>query len=184
LEAKAMFHPDTQFLIDHWSGLSAAEGARAGVPLRADFQPDTLGLRLPRAFIADRIGEGGVLRLSGSWIEAFHDQSLTDRPFTCVWVPDSHALVRAAAVQAVREARPVVIVAVAGVHAATLEIALVPLRGSSGQVNRVAGLYAPSGSLSFAAQDSRLLTARVSIGVGPAARAPLALAAVGGRRVA
>lgn len=179
-----MFHPDTQFLIDHWTRLSASEGARAGVPSRAGFHPDALGLRLPRAFIADRIGEGGVLRLSGGWIEAFHAQALKDRPFSCVWVEDSHALVRAAAVQAVREARPVVVVAVAGAGATPLEIALVPLRGSSGEVDRVAGLYAPSGSLSFAAHDCRLLTARVSIGVGPVARAPLALAAVGGRRVA
>ena len=179
-----MFHPDTQFLIDHWTRLSAGDGARAGVPSRAGFHPDALGLRLPRAFIADRLGHGGVLRLSGSWIEAFHAQALKDRPFSCVWVEDSHALVRAAAVQAVREARPVVVVALAGSIATPIEITLVPLRGRSGEVDRIAGLYAPSGSLSFAADDCRLLTARISIGVGPVARAPLALAAVGGRRVA
>ena len=179
-----MFHPDTQFLIDHWTRLSAGEGVRAGVPSRADFHPDVLGLRLPRAFIADRIGDGGVVRVSGGWIAAFHAQPLKDRPFSSVWVEESHALVRAAAVQAVREARPVVIVAVAGANATSLEITLVPLRGSSDQVDRVAGLYAPSGTLSFAAHDCRLLTARVSIGVGPVARAPLALAAIGGRRVA
>ncbi len=179
-----MFHPDTQFLIDHWTRLAAGEDARAGVPSRAGFHPDALGLRLSRAFIADRIGQGGVLRLSGGWIEAFHAQALKDRPFSCVWVPDSQGLVRAAAVQSVREARPVVIVAVAGANATAIEITLVPLRGRSGQVDRVAGLYAPSGSLSFAADDCRLLTARVSIGVGRVARAPLTLAAVGGRRVA
>lgn len=179
-----MFHPDTQFLIDHWTRLSAGAGARAGVPTRASFHPDALGLRLPRAFIADRIGDGGVLRLCGGWIEAFHAQPMKDRPFSGLWVTDSHPLVRAAALQALREARPVVIVAVAGGNATPIEITLVPLRGPSGQVDRVAGLYAPSGSLTFAARDCRLLTARVSIGVGPVARAPLALAAVGGRRVA
>lgn len=179
-----MFHPDTQFLIDHWTRLSTGDGARAGVPPRTSFQPDALGLRLPRAFIADRIGEGAVLRLSGGWIEAFHGQPLTGRPLSSVWAPGSHALVQSAIVQSIREARPVVIVAVAGDRATPVEITLVPLRGASGQVDRVAGLYAPSGSLSFAPRESRLLTARVSVAVGPVARAPLALAAVGGRRIA
>jgi hypothetical protein len=39
-------------------------------------------------------------------------------------------------------------------------------------------------SLSLAIDEPRLLTARVSIGVGETARPALALAAVGGRRIA
>jgi len=58
------------------------------------------------------------------------------------------------------------------------------VRGPSGAVDRILGLYAPMATLSFATDEPRLLTARVSIGVGEAPRPPLALAAVGGRRIA
>lgn len=179
-----MFHPDTQFLIDHWTGLSRRGSARAGIPHRAALEPDTLGLRLPRAFMAERSGEEAVIRLAGSWIEAFHGEPLKDHPLLSVWRTASRPLVAAAMTQTVREARPVVIAALAGFLSAQIEIALVPLRGPSGAVDRILGLYAPLATLSFAADEPRMLTARVSIGVGEAARPALALAAVGGRRIA
>lgn len=56
-----MFHPDTQFLIDHWTGLSRQPSVRAGVPDRTALEPDVLGLRLPRAFIAERAGDDAVI---------------------------------------------------------------------------------------------------------------------------
>ncbi len=179
-----MFHPDTQFLIDHWTGLSRRDGVRAGIPDRAALEPDALGLRLPRAFIAERHGEDAVIRLAGGWIEAFHGEPLKDRTLLSVWRTASRPLVAAALTQTVREARPVVIAALAGVLSAQIEVVLVPLRGPSGGVDRVLGLYAPTATLSLAADEPRLLTARVSMGVGQAARPALALAAVGGRRVA
>ena len=179
-----MFHPDTQFLIDHWTGLSRQGAVRAGIPDRASLEPDALGLRLPRAFIAERDGEDAVIRLAGTWIEGFHGEPLKDRALLSVWRTASRPLVAAAMTQTVREARPVVIAALAGFLSAQIEIALVPLRGPSGAVDRILGLYAPMATLSFAADEPRLLTARVSIGVGEAARPALALAAVGGRRIA
>ena len=179
-----MFHPDTQFLIDHWTGLSRRGAVRAGIPDRASLEPDALGLRLPRAFIAERNGEDSVIRLAGTWIEGFHGEPLKDRALLSVWRTASRPLVAAAMTQTVREARPVVIAALAGFLSAQIEIALVPLRGPSGAVDRILGLYAPMATLSFAADEPRLLTARVSIGVGEAARPALALAAVGGRRIA
>ena len=93
-------------------------------------------------------------------------------------------LAQRAAGQTVREARPVVIAALAGFLSARIEVALVPLRGPSGTVDRILGLYAPMATLSLATDEPRLLTARVSIGVGDAARPCLTLAAVGGRRIA
>lgn len=179
-----MFHPDTQFLIDHWMGLSRRSAVRAGIPDRAALEPDALGLRLPRAFIAERIGEDAVIRLAGSWIEGFHGESLKDRALLSVWRNASRPLVSAAMTQTVREARPVVIAALAGVLSAQIEVTLVPLRGPTGTADRILGLYAPTATLSFATDEPRLLTARVSIGVGEAARPALALAAVGGRRIA
>lgn len=179
-----MFHPDTQFLIDHWTALSRGKAVRAGVPDRASLEPDALGARLPRTFIAERDGEEAVIRLAGTWIEGFHGEALRDRALLSLWRTSSRPLVVASIAQTAREARPVVIAALAGALSAPIEIALVPFRGPAGAVDRILGLYAPVATLSLAADEPRLLTARVSIGVGEATRPPLALAAVGGRRIA
>ena len=179
-----MFHPDTQFLIDHWSGLSQGEAVRAGIPERTALAPHVLGLRLPRAFVAERTPDDAVIRLGGSWIEALHDAPLKDIPFLSLWRTASRPLVFAALTQIVREARPVVISALAGAAPGAIEIVLVPMRGPTGEPDRILGLYAPVATLTLAADESRLLTARVSIGAGEPARAPLSLAAVGGRRIA
>lgn len=179
-----MFHPDTQALIDQWTALSRKPGVRAGVPERSAFAPDGLGLRLPRAFMAERIGDDAVLRLAGSWIESFHGGALADRSLLSLWRTASRPLVAAAVIQTIREARPVVVSALAGALSAPIEITFAPFRGPSGQPDRILGLYAPTATLSFVSEDPRLLTARVSIGVGAVGRAALSLATVGGRRVA
>jgi hypothetical protein len=179
-----MFHPDTQFLIDHWMSLSRRPESRAGIPRRAALEPDALGLRLPRAFMAHREGEDAVIRLAGNWVEAFHGEPLKDHALLSLWRAASRPLVSTALSQAVREGRPVVIVALAGSVAAQIEITLLPLRGPSGRPDRLLGLYAPAATLTLATDEPRLLTARVSIGVGDPGRPPLSLAAVGGRRIA
>lgn len=179
-----MFHPDTQFLIDHWTSLARRGDVRAGIPDRASLEPDALGLRLPRAFVVQRIGEDPVIRVAGEWIEAFHGEPLKNQPLLSLWRAASRPLVAAALTQALREARPIVVVALAGAIPAQIEIVLVPLRGPSGDADRVLGLYAPIATLTLAAEEPRLLTARVSMGVGESARAPLSLAAVGGGRIA
>lgn len=179
-----MFHPDTQFLIDHWTALSRRSVSRGGIPDRAALEPDALGLRLPRTFMAQRCRDDAVVRLAGGWIEGFHGDSLKGQSLLSLWRTASRPLVSTAVLQAVREGRPVVIVALAGSLTAQIEVALLPLRGPSGRPDRLLGLYAPAATLTLAADEPRLLTARVSIGVGDAARPPLSLAAVGGRRIA
>lgn len=179
-----MFHPDTQFLIDHWTALSRRPETRGGIPDRAVVEPDALGLRLPRAFMAQRARDDAVIRLAGGWIEGFHGEVLKDQSLLSLWRSASRPLVATAMTQTIREGRPVVIVALAGGVAAQIEITLLPLRGPTGAPDRLLGLYAPSATLTLAADEPRLLTARVSIGVGEAARAPLSLAAIGGRRIA
>jgi hypothetical protein len=183
-EGKAMFHPDTQFLIDHWTTLSRRPESRGGIPDRAALEPALLGLRLPRIFMAQRSREDAVVRLAGSWIEGFHGEGLKDRSLLSLWRTASRPLVSTALLQAVREGRPVVVVALAGSVAAQIEVTLLPLRGPSGRPDRLLGLYAPAATLTLATDEPRLLTARVSIGVGDVVRAPLSLAAVGGRRIA
>jgi hypothetical protein len=179
-----MFHPDTQFLIDHWTGLSRRTDARAGIPARSAVDPAALGLRLPRVFMVERPGEDAVVRLAGGWIEDFHGEHLKDQPLLSLWRSGSRPLLAAALTQALREARPVVVIALVGQAAAQIEITVVPLRGPSGEPDRILGLYAPSSTLTLASDESRLLTGRLSIAVGEPARAPLSLAAVHGRRLA
>ena len=179
-----MFHPDTQFLIDHWTSLAGCPESRGGIPNRADVEPDALGLRLPRAFVARRTGEDAIIRLAGSWIEGFHGEALKGHSLVSLWRAASRPLVSTALTQTVREGRPVVVVALAGAIATQIEVTLLPLRGPSGEPDRLLGLYAPAATLTLATDEPRLLTARVSIGVGEAARAPLSLAALHGRRIA
>jgi hypothetical protein len=179
-----MFHPDTQFLIDRWTALSQAEGVRAGVPARADLAPEVLAARLPRTFLAERSGEDARLRLTGSWIESFHGEALAVSSLLNLWRTASRPLVSVALAQTFREARPVVIVALAGSVSAPIEVTFTPLRSSSGQPDLVLGLYAPASGFALAVDESRLLTARVSIGVGNPGRPALSLAAIDGRRVA
>ena len=179
-----MFHPDTQFLIDHWTALSRRPESRGGIPDRAAVEPDVLGLRLPRAFTARRTGDDALIRIAGSWIEGFHGEPLKDRPLLPLWRKASRPLVSTALTQTIREGRPVVIAGLAGSIAVQIEVTLLPLRGPGGEPDRLLGLYAPSATLTLAADEPRLLTARVSIGVGEAARAALSLAAVHGRRIA
>lgn len=179
-----MFHPDTQFLIDHWTTLSRRAESRGGIPDRAALEPDALGLRLPRIFVAQWTGDGATVRLAGSWIEGFHGESLRGQSLLSLWRTASRPLVTTALHQAIREGRPVVVAALAGSIAAQIEVSLLPLRGSSGRPDRLLGLYAPAATLTLATDEPRLLTARVSISVGDAARAPLSLASVGGRRIA
>jgi hypothetical protein len=183
-KASPMFQPDTQFLIDHWAGLSQAPVARAGIPSRAALEPQSLGLRLPRTLLADRLGDTPCLRLAGGWIEAFHGEPLKDRPLLSLWTPGSSALVGAAITQTVREARPVVVIATVGAAASHIEVVFAPLRTASGEPDLILGLYAPSETLALTRDESRLLTARLSVGAGAPARAPLSLAAVRGRRLA
>lgn len=179
-----MFHPDTQFLIDHWRRLAHRRTVRAGVPDRAALRPDDLGPRLPRAFMIGLDEDGMTVRLAGGWIEAFHDRPLRGQPFASLWRSGSEGLASGAVFQSIREARPVVLIAAAGARPTGIELVFTPLRGASGAIDRVLGLYAPSATLTLAKDESRLLTARLSLGVGEPGRPALSLAAVHGRRVA
>lgn len=179
-----MFHADTHLLIDHWTSLSRRAGVVADVPDRNSFHPDALGLRLPRVFMAEVDASGCRLRTIGSWIEFFHGSSVKHEPLTTLWRDSSHAMVTAAVAQCIHETRPVVIKAAIGLSGDLIEVTLAPLRGATGQIDRIVGLYTPLSTLAFGEGDSRLLTGRVCIGVGNSGRAALSLAAIDGRRIA
>jgi len=179
-----MFHPDTQALIDLWSGWSRDPAARAGLPPRTTLRPDALGPRLTRAFLAERVGDDVRLRLAGDWLESFHDARLTGASLTALWRTPSIPMVAAAVRQSVREARPVVVVAAAGVGNAPLEVSLAAFQGDALGRELILGLYAPTATLTLPVRTPHRLTARVSMAVGEPARPRLSLAALDGRRIA
>lgn len=179
-----MFHADTHLLIDHWTTLSRAPSATGGIPNRNSLHPDALGLRLPRLLLAETSERQMHLRVAGSWIESFHGGALQGRSLQSLWRETSHAMIDGAVTQCFQDARPVVIKAAVGLSGDLIEVTLAPLRGASGQIDRLIGLYTPLSTLALGEGDSRLLTGRVCIGVGQPPRVPLSLAAVHGHRIA
>lgn len=175
-----MFHSGTQSLIDRWAALPRA----AGVPLRADLEPMRFGRLVPQLFTADRTVDGATFRLAGAWIETLHGRSMSGVPWLDLWAVESRALVAAAIVQTVREARPVVMVAEAARLRGILEIVVAPLRDAEGRPDRLLGLYQPVAEQERRREAVGPLTARLSVGVGVPNRPALTLAALDGRRIA
>ncbi len=180
-----MFHPDTQLLIDHWTGLARATDVRGGIPDRAGLRPEALGRRLPRAFVADWQDGQAVLRLAGTALELFYRRPLAGESLATLWRPASNDLIADALAQSIREARPVVVVGLApGDPAVPVEMVVAPLRGPTGRPDQLLGLFAPAAALTPISQGAVLLTARVAVAAGEPGRPPLSLAAVQGRRIA
>lgn len=180
-----MFHPDTQLLIDHWTGLAQAADVRGGIPARSRLHPEAFGRSLPRAFVADWQEGQPRLRLAGTALEAFYRRPLAGDPLASLWRPASADLIAAALAQSVREARPVVVVGLApGDPAVPVEMVVAPLRGPSGRTDQLLGLFAPAAALTPAGEGPVLLTARVAVAAGAPGRPALSLAAVQGRRIA
>ncbi len=175
-----MFHSGTQTLIDHWTALPAA----GRIPARSAFAPLAFGLRVPQLFSADRTADGARFRLAGAWVEGLHGRPLRGLDWLDLWRPDSQSLVAASIVQAFREGRPVVLAAEAPDLVGLVEVVIAPLRSASGAADRLVGLYQPVSAIDRTAEAVGLLGARLSIAVGPRERPRLALAAVGGRRIA
>ena len=175
-----MFHSGTQTLIDHWLALPQA----ARIPARAAFDPVALVALMPQMFMADRMDQGARFRLAGGWIERAHGRSMRGVDWLPLWREDGRPMVAAAVVQAFREARPVALVAEAEGLTGPLEIVIAPLRSASGEADRLLGLYQPTHAADRQADGVGVLSARLSVGVGPVARAPLTLAAIDGRRIA
>lgn len=177
-----MFHPDTQLLIDQWAALADGAGAASGVPARAAVDPAAFGGRLPRVFVAERLEDDIRFRLAGGWIEDLHGGPLKGRSVLALWSPASQPLARAALNQCVHQTRPVVIVNSVGSRGAVVEVVVAPLGGPSGAVDRYLGLIAPSATLALAKDESRLLTARLSVAAEARPRVLTHLAPITGRR--
>jgi hypothetical protein len=175
-----MFHFGTQTLIDHWTALPGADR----IPARAAFNPMAMGVLASQLFSADRTDPDARVRLAGAWIERVHGEALRGLDWLTLWREEGRPMVSAAILQSFREARPVVLVAEAERLNGTLEIVIAPLRSASGEADRLVGLYQPTHAADRDADSVGALNARLSVGVGQTARAPLQLAAIDGRRIA
>lgn len=176
-----MFHPGTSALIEAWTALPGA----GRIPARADFDPMTLALHLPRLFAAGRgEAERWPLRLTGGWIERVDGRNLTGFDWLEMWRPDSRPMAAAAIRQSIREARPVVVIAESPRLVAPVEVVLAPLRDRSGAADRLIGLYQPLDADDLAAEAVGALSIRLSVAAGDSRRAPLSLATLDGRRIA
>jgi hypothetical protein len=139
-----MFHASTQKLIDDWA--RRCEGRRA--PLRADFSPTTLGELMPQLCMLDARDDS--FRLIGGLISDLHGQDLRGELFQSLWRPEDAAKAAAATAEVRATLQPVVVSALAHTaegYETRLEIALAPLLGAGGHVERLLGLYQPTSSL-------------------------------------
>lgn len=173
-----MFHSGTQTLIDHWTALPGS----SRIPARTAFDPMRLAPLAPQLFMIERTG--ARIRLAGGWVERAHGRALRGLDWLILWRAEAQPMVAAAILQAFREARPVVLTAEAPGLLSVIEIVVTPLRGASGEADRLLGLYQPTRTGDGEARDIGPMTARFATGVGPVARAPLTLAAIDGRRIA
>jgi hypothetical protein len=176
-----MFHSGAQHLIDLWSHLP-----RAGrFPEQSAFDPVELGRALPHAFIAEMTEAGAAFRLAGSWIETLHGRPLKGVRWLDLWAKESRLLIHRTTTQALIEARPMVIMAMAGPDQAPVEVVMAPIRGPSGQADRLLGLYQPTTEGAKTLKDVGPLSARLAVPVVAQPGRPLpTLAVVDGRRVA
>ena len=170
-----MFHSGTQTLIDLWSRLPRSGRA----PDRSAFDPVSLGLALPRAFLLEPTPGGLSLRLAGGWIERLHDRPLKGVRWLDLWAQDSRILVHRSATQAVHEARPVVILAQAGLRLEPIEVVIAPLG-----TDRLLGLYQPTTAAGADLREIVTLNARMAAPAAIPARPAPVLAALDGRRIA
>lgn len=179
-----MFQPDTQRLIDDWTALARASGVRGGIPRRTAFRPESLGARMPRAFLVEQRPEGPTLRVAGGWLELLHNRPLCGADFLSLWGAASRPLVAETLSQALRQARPMVVVARVGAGDTTVEVTMTPLRGRSGRPDRILGLMAPAEPVTLDHDQPCLLTARLAVAAGDPGRPELSVASVRGRRLA
>jgi hypothetical protein len=192
-----MFHPNTQRMIDDWTRRCGDRPA----PLRTDFSPAALGGLMPQLFMLDGASGEDDFRLVGGLIFDLHARDLRGVPFRELWAR-ADMLKATAALSEVRATLAPIVVS-ARAHTAQgyetrIEIALAPLLGTDGTVERVLGLYQPTSSLarllgkpvealSFRALQpagaSEALWSPVAAPQRPA-RADLRVVAIDGRRVA
>lgn len=136
-------HAHTETLLAYW------ETRRNGrpAPARADIVPRDLSNLLSWLFILERAdADHHVFRLAGTGICALYRRELREQNFLDLWRGFDRHHVRALIESALAAPAPATATATAyALDGQTIdaEMALLPLRGPSGQADRVLGLYQP-----------------------------------------
>lgn len=139
-----MRHPHTRLLFDYWN---ARRLGGAAAPARADIAPEDLAGLLPHLFILRRMDrEHHVFRLAGSSLCGIHQREFKDQNFLSLWRGNDRAHMTALIEGALAGPAPATALAEARSmdgRGLNVEIALMPLRGPEGFVDRCLGLYQP-----------------------------------------
>jgi hypothetical protein len=137
-----MFHSNTEQLIDYWRSRRGADET----PARAAINPVDFAPLLPQIFLLGRLGPGQYrVRLGGGFMVDLHGRELRHADFLRLWYPAARTPLQLALEAVRRHPEPLVIAADAraGDGVMKLEILIAPLRGPTGQIDRLIGLYQP-----------------------------------------
>jgi hypothetical protein len=180
-----MFHSNTEQLIDYWRSRKGADQT----PARTAINPVDLVPILPQVFMLGRLGPGQYrVRLAGGFITDLHGRELRDDDFLRLWEPAARTPLQLALEAMRRHPEPLVVETEArvGEAAMRMELLIAPLRGPSGDIDRLIGLYQPTSPA--AALGGGVVRALRILGITTAASQDafprLRLAALDGRRIA
>jgi hypothetical protein len=139
-----MFHLNTEQLIDYWRARRGADP----VPRRSSIDPTHVLNLLPQLFMLGRLGPGQYqFRLAGDFVGELHGRALRQQDFLHLWQAEDRTSLQMALEAVRRRGEPLVVTCHAqaqAVPAMRMEIALTPVSGSNGEVNRFLGLYQPT----------------------------------------
>lgn len=183
----AMFHSNTERLIDYWRD----RGGEGQLPLRSQIDPADFAELWPQAFMLGRAASGDYrVRLAGAFVSELHRKDLRGRNALELFRYADRRDLQTALEAARLRPEPLVatVEAVGDTATVPVEILFAPLGADSpGAPDRYLGLYQPLGIVSrLMGEAVHELAVRGLRGAGPAnEEAPrLRLAAVDGRRIA
>lgn len=138
-----MQHTHTQALLDYWETRRLGQTA----PARADILPQDLSNLLAHLFILRRFDrEHHIFRLAGTALCELHQREFREQNFLSLWRGFDRAHMTALIEGALAAPAPATAMAEAQTiegRSSDIEIAILPLRGPEGWVDRCLGLYQP-----------------------------------------
>jgi hypothetical protein len=139
----AVKHVNTKTLFAYWD----ARRRGGPAPARADILPQDLGGLLANLFLLRRMdSDHHVFRIAGTGLCRLHKREFRDQNFLSLWTGHDRTHMRALLEGALTAPAPASATAEAVAldgTAAPVEIALLPLRGPEGWLDRTLGLYQP-----------------------------------------
>jgi len=179
-----VFHPGTTRLIACWNALDAGR-----TPPRTRFDPLETADLLPQMFLLAREDDRLAFRIAGEALRDLYGRLLKGSDIFDLFSSPARPLARRAALQAVRDGQPMVLLATGRSETGAqipLEILLAPMLGAGGTPDRLIGLVQPTATLTLLegrpVQETSIRMAAPA-GSKPA-RPPLRLAALDGQRLA